>query len=85
MQLRGIFIAAVLVSAAMELAVLGPALANEAGGYGCTVAMLDGLYAFSATGSMPASGPQPKASRAGGHRARTQRPRSPGEELLREE
>ena len=59
---RWALLVAGLLVATMALGVSGVALA-EHGGHRCTVATLDGLYVFAATGfTIPASGPaQPKA------------------------
>ena len=59
---RWALLVAVLLGAAIALGVSGVALAQH-GGHRCTVATLDGLYVFAATGfTIPASGPaQPKA------------------------
>ncbi len=59
---RGALLVAVLLVATTALGLPGIALA-EHGGHRCTVATLDGLYVFAATGfTIPASGAaQPKA------------------------
>jgi hypothetical protein len=59
---RGVWLAAAVLVATMTWGVSGVALA-EHHGHECTVATLDGLYVFAATGYIiPADGPaQPKA------------------------
>ena len=59
---HGVWLAAAVLVATMTLGVSGVALAKD-DEHGCTVAILDGLYVFAATGNIiPADGPaQPKA------------------------